>query len=366
MGAVARSAARRRPTVGVDVGGTKVQGVLVDDDGTVLAERQARTVPGAAGVVAGIVALVRDLLADRGLGVADVDGVGVGLPGVVDPQAGTVAHAVNLGLEAPVPLAALVAEALGGGVPVRVENDLNAAVVGAAHALGRTAAGSDVQDVAYVALGTGVAAGLLLDGTLRRGSHRVAGEIGHLTLVPGGRPCKCGQLGCLEQYASGSAIEAAWPSRRGRPAPAELFEAAAAGDAAAVAVRDEVAEGIASAVRVLVLTCDVDVVVLGGGVSKVGAPLLTAVVATLERQASSSPFLESVGLAQRVRLAPADVPAGALGAALVARVSQVADSGARRAGGGAAQPTAEDEDRADEDGRADADGQADADDGRAS
>lgn len=324
MSAVAPPAVRRGPTVGVDVGGTKVQGVLVDDAGTVLAERHARTMPGPSGVVAGIVALVRGLLADRDLTVADVAGVGIGLPGVVDPHGGTVAHAVNLGLEAPLPLGTLVATALGGDVPVRVENDLNAAVVGAAHALGRTSAGSDVQDVAYVALGTGVAAGLLLDGTLRRGSHRVAGEIGHLTLVPGGRPCKCGQLGCLEQYASGSAIEAAWPSRHGRPAPAELFEAAAAGDPAAVEVRDEVAAGVAAAVRVLVLTCDVDVVVLGGGVSRVGAPLLEAVTRTLDRQAAASPFLASVGLAQRVRLAPADVPAGALGAALVARAHDAA------------------------------------------
>lgn len=315
--------ARSGPTVGVDVGGTKVQGVLVDDEGTVLAERTARTVPGAEGVVSGIVLLVRDLLADHGLTVPDVAGVGIGLPGVVDPQTGTVAHAVNLGLEGAVPLGGMVAAALGDDVPVRVENDLNAAVVGAAHVLGRQADGSDVRDVAYVALGTGVAAGLLLDGTLRRGSHRVAGEIGHLTLVPGGRPCKCGQLGCLEQYASGSAIDAEWPSRRGQPAPVELFEAAAAGDPAAVEVRDEVAAGIAAAVRVLVLTCDVDLVVLGGGVSRVGAPLLAAVTATLDRQAAASPFLASVGLAERVRLAPADVPAGALGAALVARRPEV-------------------------------------------
>lgn len=319
MAHVAPPAARSGPTVGVDVGGTKVQGVLVDDDGTVLAERHARTVTGPAGVAGGTVALVQQLLADRGLAVTDVAGVGIGLPGVVDPQTGTAAHAVNLGLESPVPLAQLVADGLGDAVHVRVENDLNVAVVGAAHVLGRTAAGPDLRDVAYVALGTGVAAGLLLDGTLRRGSHRVAGEIGHLTFVPDGRPCKCGQLGCLEQYASGSAIEAAWPSRHGRPAPAELFEAAAAGDPAAVALRDEVAAGIAAAVRLLVLTCDVDLVVLGGGVSRVGPPLLAAVAATLDRQAAASPFLASLALADRVRLAPADVPVGALGAALVAR-----------------------------------------------
>ena len=127
---------------------------------------------------------------------------------------GTVEHAVNLGIEERVPLAAMVAEALGGEVPVQVENDLNVAVVGSAHALG-----PQVHDIGFLALGTGVAAGLLLDGRLRRGSRGAAGEIGHLTLVPGGLPCKCGQLGCLEQYASGSALDTAWPSRLGLPAP---------------------------------------------------------------------------------------------------------------------------------------------------
>ena len=89
-----------------------------------------------------------------------------------------------------------------------------------------------VHDLAFLALGTGLAAGLLLEGRLRRGSTGGAGEIGHLTLVPDGLPCKCGQLGCLEQYASGSALDTAWPSRYGRPAPEELFAAAEAGDAA--------------------------------------------------------------------------------------------------------------------------------------
>ncbi|MGY4645830.1 ROK family protein [Cellulomonas sp. URHB0016] len=307
-------------SVGLDVGGTKVLGVAVDGTGAVRHEVRAPTVRGTEGVVHGIVGVVGRLAALARVPVGGLVGVGIGVPGTVRAAAGTVEHAVNLGIEDRVPLAALVSDALG-GVPVRVENDLTVAVVGSAHVLG---AGSDDspapgQDIAFLALGTGVAAGLLLDGRLRRGWGSAAGEIGHLTLVPGGLPCKCGQSGCLEQYASGSALDAAWASREGLPAPVEIFAAAADGDPRAVEIRDRFAWAVAAAVRILVLTCDVGHVVIGGGVSSLGEQLLTVVRAELETEAAVSPFLRSMGLAQRVSLAPRGVPVGALGAAVVGR-----------------------------------------------
>jgi len=302
--------------VGVDVGGTKVLAALLAADGTVVATHRVPTVPGPDGLVAAVRTCVEVLTAEQGLAVAALSGVGVGVPGVVDPVTGTVEHAVNVGVERPFALAAAVAAALGGRVPVRVENDLNAAVVGAAHTVDAHPA---PRDLAFLALGTGVAAGLLLDGTLRRGARRAAGEVGHLTLVPDGLACGCGQRGCVEQYASGSAVQAAWPATDGRPAPVALFAAAAAGDPHAVAVRDRFAWAVAGAVRILVLTCDVDHVVLGGGVSGVGEPLLDAVRVELARETAVSPFLASLRLAERVHLAPRDVPVGAVGAALVGR-----------------------------------------------
>ncbi|KQR10580.1 ROK family transcriptional regulator [Cellulomonas sp. Leaf334] len=303
-------------SVGLDVGGTKVLGVLLDADGVVTHQLRSATVGGAAGVVDTAVSVVEELCAGAGIAVDELAGVGIGLPGVVDPSDGTVEHAVNLGIEERTPLGALVAERL--GVRVHVENDLTVAVVGAAHTVDGGHA-SVVHDLAFLALGTGLAAGLLLEGRLRRGSTGGAGEIGHLTLVPDGLPCKCGQLGCLEQYASGSALDTAWPSRYGRPAPEELFAAAEAGDARAVEIRDQFAWAVAAAVRILVLTCDVELVVIGGGVSALGQPLLRAVTAELEREAQASPFLATMGLARRVSLAPADVPVGAVGAALLGR-----------------------------------------------
>lgn len=306
-------------SVGVDVGGTKVLAVLLDAEGRVARTHRAPTVPGPDGLLDAVTTAVRSLAAAHGVPVEQLAGVGVGVPGVVDPGTGTLEHAVNVGVDRPFALAAAASAVLGAPTPVRVENDLNVAVLGAAHTVPGPDRAGHARDLAFLALGTGVAAGLLLDGQLRRGTHRAAGEVGHLTLVPDGLPCKCGQRGCVEQYASGSALDLAWPSADGRPAPAVLFEAAAAGDPDAVRVRDRFAWAVGAAVRILVLTCDVDRVVVGGGVSNVGEPLLHAVRAALAAEAAASPFLASLRLADRVRLAPPGVPVGAVGAALVGR-----------------------------------------------
>lgn len=309
-------------TIGLDIGGTKILGALLGPDGGVVAQVRELTVRGPEGIVSGAAGAVRDLVSDGGVTLADVSGVGLGVPGIVDHAAGAVRHAVNLGVREELPLAALLSQRLD-GVPVVVENDLNVAAVGAAHLLERdeTAPGGvpPRDDLAFVALGTGLAAGLVLDGELRRGVSGAAGEIGHVPVDPAGPECACGQRGCLETFASGTALAAAWPARHGRPAPQELFEAAEAGDAAAVAVRDRFAAAVASAVRLLVLTVDVRHVVLGGGVAQLGQPLLAAVQDALREQAKASPFLTSLALHERVLLAPADVPVAAVGAAVLGR-----------------------------------------------
>ena len=130
-------------------------------------------------------------------------------------------HAVNLGLDHEwLPLADLLADCTGAAVVV--ENDLNAATWGA-HVL------SGADDLAYVSLGTGLAAGFVLNGVLRRGAHGAAGEIGHVPVDPGGPLCSCGQRGCLELSAAGSALNSAWPASS-ETSPAEaLFAAAATG-----------------------------------------------------------------------------------------------------------------------------------------
>ncbi|WP_129786995.1 ROK family protein [Promicromonospora panici] len=338
MGQVGKGKARARTgsgresayTVGLDIGGTKILGALLDPEGDVVSTVRRSTVHGADGLIAGATQAVRDVAASGGVEISRLAGVGLGIPGIVDHRSGTVKHAVNLGVhDDELALADLLSAELG-GVPVVVENDLNVAAVGAAHVLERSAeqdgveqdgGARDHEDLAFLALGTGLASGLVLDGQLRRGASGAAGEIGHIPVDPLGPECPCGQRGCLERFASGKALEAAWPSRHGKPSPVELFDAARAGDEEAIVVKDRFASATAAAVRLLVLTTDVRHVVLGGGVAQLGTELLDAVQDALREQAKVSPFLGSLKLAERVRLAPTDVPVAAVGAAVLGRRS---------------------------------------------
>jgi len=199
--------------VGLDIGGTKILGVLRGPDGAVRESFRLPTVRGVHGVVTTAAAVVRALADASGSVPGLLGGVGVGVPGVVDPAVGTVAHGVNLGFPgAPTPLARLLSTELA-GVRVELENDLNVAALGAADAAGIGA------DLAFLSLGTGLAAGLILDGRLRRGAFGAAGEIGHLPYRVDGTACPCGQRGCLELYASGASLDARWPgAEHARPA----------------------------------------------------------------------------------------------------------------------------------------------------
>ncbi|MEZ0578320.1 ROK family protein [Nocardioides sp. MH1] len=292
--------------IGLDIGATKMHGVAATADGEVLAEVRATTPTGGDDVVATAAGVVDELRSRLGAGLDGV--VGVGVPGLVDVAHGAVKHAVNLGVDDWFPIADRLAERI--GTRVVVDNDVNAAALGAAKVTGH-------DDLVYLSLGTGLAAASILDGRLRRGFRSAAGEIGHVPVDPQGRQCPCGQVGCLETAASGSAVAEAWPSPDVPPAQA-LFDAAGAGDPRAVEVRDRFAARVADAVRLVCLTVDPEYVVLGGGVSQVGERLRAAVVAALAEQASASPFLRSLDLAGRVLLLPRDVPVAALGAALLA------------------------------------------------
>ena len=297
---------------GLDVGGTKTLGIVADGAGRTVARIELATRAGDAATLLGFVARATTAIAQAaGLAVTELAAVGVGIPGLVDGPAGTVRNAVNLGLDgASVPLGEHVSRAA--GVPAVVVNDVDAAAVGASSLLGR-------PDLAYLSIGTGVAAGFVLDGRLRRGRRGASGEIGHLVVDPTGPACACGQRGCLEALVAGPAIARRWPSANGVSPATALTAAATAGDAAAVALLTAIAGEVAAAVTLLALTVDPDVVVIGGGVTEAGPALAEAVTAALRARAQGSALLADLDLAARLVLLAPERAAGAVGAALLAR-----------------------------------------------
>lgn len=303
--------------VGLDVGGTKTDAVAVDATGAILSRVRLATGWGADAVVRTVLEAVAALEFEMsGRGSASVDGtgsegsiesVGIGIPGQIEPGTTKVAHAVNLGV-AELDLAAALGPRL--GAVIHVENDVKAAAFGAYVLHGGTGS------MAYLNLGTGIAAGIVSDGSLWRGARGTAGEVGHISVDPNGPLCRCGQFGCIEAFAGGGAIAERW-GRPGALPVRDVYDAADAGDPIAADLRAGLARGVAAAVRVLVLTADADTVVLGGGVTALGPRLMGDVAAELEASAAASPFMRSLQLEQRVELLPAGSPAAALGAALV-------------------------------------------------
>lgn len=305
--AMAADLAGRPIRVGLDVGGTKIDAVAVAPSGDIIARRRRATGWGEDAVVASIVDAVGDLAVDGGFARADVGTVGVGIPGLVDADTGRVLHAVNLGVES-LDLAARTSALV--GAPVRVENDVKAAALGAAALRGIE------ESMAYLNLGTGVAAGIVVDGTIWRGSRGTAGEVGHLSVDPNGRVCGCGQRGCIETFCGGGALARAW----GRPGPLpvrDIFDAAESGDETAVALRADLFHGAAAAVRALVLSADVERVIIGGGLTALGERLHSGIRAALRAGAEASPFMRSLQLDDRIELLPDGSPAAAFGAAIV-------------------------------------------------
>jgi len=297
--------------LGIDIGGTKTAAIALDEADALSEMLRIPTAIGAEGVLETAFATAERMRELAGAPAGGFSSIGIGIPGAVDTSTGRVAHAVNLGVEG-LDLGPRLSDRL--GVEVRVENDVKAAALGAQHLL--AASGEAPRSMAYVNLGTGLAAGILQDGVLLRGASGVAGEVGHVPVDPGGVRCACGQRGCLETVASGSAIARMWPSRHPLPA-LELFDAADAGDERALEVRERFLSGVAATVRTLVLTADVEQLVIGGGLAALGGRLEAGMHRILGEWSAESAFLASLDLARRVRVIPLGFPAAAVGAALV-------------------------------------------------
>jgi glucokinase len=312
--------ANRSLVAGVDVGGTKTSVVITDDHDRIVYEHVAPTDRTAVvGQIAGLVADARRQLQQ------ELAAVGVAIPGHVDPSDGSVSMAVNLGITH-LALGPLLETEL--GVPTFVEHDARAAALWLSEQPGNGTGGSP-SSVAFLAIGTGISAGVVLDGEMLRGANGFAGEVGHVVADPDGHICACGLRGCLETIAAGPAIgrqanEAIAAGRstvlRANPSAAEVFAAGTAGDQVAAEITDRVADHLARAIRSLALTLGVKRVVIGGGVAAAGPALLEPIRSRIARERAASPLVEAALGDATVELLPPSEAPGARGAAAIARL----------------------------------------------
>jgi glucokinase len=314
--------------LGIDIGGTKVAGGVVASDGVVLATAR-RATPGAsvADTEDAIVAVVEELAAGHD---GELVGVGVGAAGWFDRTGDTVLFSPHLAWRHSTLRRDLAARLQR---PLWVGNDADAA----AWAEYRYGAARGADLALMITLGTGIGGGIVLDGRLRRGSHGVAGEWGHMRVVPDGRLCACGNRGCWEQYASGTALAqtAREVARTSRAAAAGLLErvggdpdaltgevvAAAAfdGDALALELVTEVGQWLGQGIADLAAILDPEVVVIGGGVSRLGELVLAPARERLDRALPGRGFRPG----PRVVAAELGPEAGLIGAADLVRLDGV-------------------------------------------
>lgn len=264
--------------VGIDIGGTKIAGGVVAADGRIL-ERVRVATPTDTGALARAVAEMVELLAAR----HEVHGVGVAAAGFIDRSRSVMLHAPNIDWQNE-PLRAQFEALI--GRPVTLENDANAAGWGEY----RFGAGRGATDMVMVTLGTGVGGAVVGDGRLILGANGSAAELGHMRFVRGGRPCGCGHNGCLEQYASGRALQrelgdiaeaggigarlAAHRGADGIVPGRDLAMLLAEGDPGALEAVRRVATALGEACGAFQAVLDPDVFVIGGGVAELGEVLL--------------------------------------------------------------------------------------------
>ena len=310
----------------IDLGGTKLRSIVAEDSGRVLAEDigLSKAQEGLDVVLDRIVESLDASLAKAEVARAELKGLGIASPGPVDTARGIVPGAPQLPGWQDVPLARLLEERV--GVPARLENDATAAALGE-HRFG---AGRGSRYMLYITVSTGVGGGIIIDGELYGGKSGAAGEVGHIVIDLNGPPCGCGGRGCLEALASGTAI-----AKRGEelaesgespvlvrlrqeegPITSEMMlRAVEMGDVASREAFRQAGHYFGVALASYVNIFDPEVIVVGGGVAKVGELLLEQARITMESLAMAQPL-------KGVRLVVAEL--GELGGALgmVARMRE--------------------------------------------
>ena len=280
---------------GIDVGGTSVKCGLFHTDGTLVEkwEIPTRTENYGQNILPDVAETINAKLAEKNIDKADVEGVGIGIPGPINSR-GEAACAVNLywGFT---PVAQILGDLT--GLKAQAGNDANVAALGEAW----KGAAAGAQNIIMITLGTGVGGGIIINGKILAGSHGAGGEIGHALVVRGEEEkCNCGNHGCLEQYASATGIVRV----AGRVLAAseddstlrelqnitakDVLDAFKAGDAVAVRIMEYVGDLLGGAIAGFTTVVDPEAIVIGGGVSKAGQPLIDCIEKYYQRYAFSS------------------------------------------------------------------------------
>ncbi|MFC7218728.1 ROK family protein [Streptomyces polyrhachis] len=298
-----------RHVIALDVGGTGMKAALVGADGSLLyeARRETGRARGPEAVVEAVLAFAGELAEEGARRFGEPPAAaGVAVPGIVDEARGTAVFSANIGWR-DVPFRALLGERL--GVPVALGHDLRCGGL----AEGRLGAAHGVDRFLFIALGTGIAAGIGIEGRIEPGAGGASGEIGHIVVRPGGIPCGCGQRGCLERYASASAVGLAWARAGGGPGAtaADCARAVRAGDEAAGAVWQQAVDILADGLLTALTLLDPAAIVVGGGLAEAGDTLFVPL-----REAVG----ERIAFQNRPEIVPARLgdTAGCLGAGLLA------------------------------------------------
>lgn len=308
------------PAIGVDLGGTKIAAGLVDLDGTLRTVETTHTPCDPGQIPDAVAELVNRLSAQQ-----TVVSVGIGAAGFIDADRATVRFAPNIDWRDE-PLAERVSAQV--DLPVVVDNDANAAAWGEF----RFGAGSDVQDLLFITLGTGVGGGIVNAGALLRGAHGMGAEVGHLRVVPDGLECGCGQRGCIEQYGSGTALVREATRHAGSGAPEAAALAALArrdegidgravtalardGDPLACRLLADVGRWTGEAIASLAAILDPAVIAVGGGVAEAGDLVMEPMVVAL----SSHLTARAHRTVPELRRASLGTNAGIVGAADLSR-----------------------------------------------
>lgn len=312
--------------IGVDLGGTNIAAAIVSDDFKIIKKKSVPTGKerGPSFIMDDMAELCRSLCDEAGVSLSDIDAIGIASPGVGNHTDGVVEYSCNLRFRR-FPICKELSDRLG-FKNIHVENDANAAAWGEAVA----GAAKGTKNSVMITLGTGVGGGIIIDGKVFSGFNYAGGELGHIVIEHGGRPCTCGRLGCWEAYSSATAlirmtaekieeceksgrktVMADYVARDGRVSGVTAFNAMRAGDAAAKEVVDTYLSYLVTGLVNIVNIFQPEVISIGGGVSNEGQSLIDAILPDIKKYQYGGGILE----ASEIRIAQLKNDAGIIGAA---------------------------------------------------